>query len=383
MQKELLYQLALARIPGIGPVYTRRLLHHFGEASAIFHTPKPTLEKVFGLGSKRAQHIALFKAFPEVEKEYAFLEKYSIRPLFITDKDYPHRLLRCPDAPILLFFKGHADLNASKAIAIVGTRSPSEYGRQVTERLIRDMAPFRDTLIISGLAYGIDAITHHAALKAHLPTIGVLGHGLDQIYPREHTRLAKDMLKEGGLLTKFNIGTAPDTYNFPIRNRIVAGISDAVIVIETRTRGGSLLTVENALTYHRKVFAIPGRIGDERSSGCNALIREGNARLLTDASQLLKEMGWEGTSATSGPAQGSLFASPEKIPGLTDNEQALLQLFNEKKTLTLMDIHTQCPQPPDVLPITLLNLELMGHISSLPGKTYRLIESPAILTSPK
>jgi len=374
MEKELLYQLALGKIPGIGPVYTRRLLHHFGTPSAIFHASISTLEKVFTLGSKRANDIARFTGFPALEKELAFIEKYSIRPLFITDRDYPQRLLRCPDAPILLFFKGPADLNASKIIAIIGTRSPSEYGRQATERLIRDIASIPGVLIISGLAYGIDAIAHQAALQYQLPTVGVLGHGLDQLYPREHTRLAKNMLREGGLLTKFTIGTKPDTYNFPIRNRIVAGMSDAVIVTETRTRGGSLLTAENALVYHRKVFAVPGRINDERSSGCNALIREGKARLLTGVADLQEHMGLE-QPTPSIVQQGSLFSSERsERPGLSDNERTLLQLFDQKKTLTLRDIHSTIRQDHDVLSVTLLNLELLGHISSLPGKTFRLVE---------
>jgi len=374
MEKELLYQLALGKIPGIGPVYTRRLLHHFGTPSAIFHASISTLEKVFTLGSKRANDIARFTGFPALEKELAFIEKYSIRPLFITDRDYPQRLLRCPDAPILLFFKGPADLNASKIIAIIGTRSPSEYGRQATERLIRDIASIPGVLIISGLAYGIDAIAHQAALQYQLPTVGVLGHGLDQLYPREHTRLAKNMLREGGLLTKFTIGTKPDTYNFPIRNRIVAGMSDAVIVTETRTRGGSLLTAENALVYHRKVFAVPGRINDERSSGCNALIREGKARLLAGVADLQEHMGLE-QPTPSIVQQGSLFSSERsERPGLSDNERTLLQLFDQKKTLTLRDIHSTIRQDHDVLSVTLLNLELLGHISSLPGKTFRLVE---------
>ncbi|HVU56376.1 MAG TPA: DNA-processing protein DprA [Puia sp.] len=372
MEKELLYQLALGSIPGIGPVYTRRLLHHFGEPSAIFHASGPALEKVFGLGSKRARDIARFTDFSAAEKEIAFLEKYSIRPLFITDRDYPQRLLRCPDAPVLLFFKGPADLNAPKVVAIIGTRSPSEYGRQVTQRLIRDMASIPGVLVISGLAYGVDAVAHQAALQYHLPTIGVLGHGLDQLYPREHTRLAKDMVRTGGLLTKFTTGTKPDAYNFPIRNRIVAGISDAVIVTETRTRGGSLLTAENALLYHRKVFAIPGRLDDERSSGCNTLIREGKAQLLTDMAQLQEHMHWTNPTISPTVRQGSLF--PPERPGLSDNEKILLQLFDQKKTLTLMDIHTSVRQDHDTLSVTLLNLELLGHISSLPGKTFRLVE---------
>ncbi|HVV06132.1 MAG TPA: DNA-processing protein DprA [Puia sp.] len=374
MEKELLYQLALGNIPGIGPVYTRRLLHHFGAPSAIFHASGPTLEKVFGLGSKRAGDIARFKGFSALEKELAFIEKYSIRPLFITDRDYPQRLLRCPDAPILLFFKGSADLNASKIVAMVGTRSPSEYGRQATERLVRDMASIPGILIISGLAYGIDAIAHQAALQYHLPTIGVLGHGLDKLYPREHTRLARNMLSKGGLLTKFTTGTKPDAFNFPIRNRIVAGMSDAVIVTETRTRGGSLLTAENALAYHRKIFAIPGRINDERSSGCNTLIRDGKARLLTGMPDLQEHMGWEAPATAPAIQQGSLFAERSERPGLSDKERTLLQLFDQKKTLTLMDIHSSIRQDQDELSVTLLNLELLGHISSLPGKTFRLVE---------
>jgi DNA processing protein len=373
MEKDTLYQLALGKVPGIGPVYTRRLLHHFGEARAIFQASESTLIDIPGLGSKRAHDIAHFKSFSAVEKEQIFMDKYSIHPLFITDPQYPQRLLRCPDAPILLFFKGHTDLNATKIISIIGTRSPTEYGRQITEKLIKDIAAFTPgTLIISGLAYGIDAVAHKAALKYHLPTVGILGHGLDQIYPSEHTSLAREMLRTGGLLTKFNIDTKPDAYNFPIRNRIVAGISDAVIVTESRSRGGSLLTVENALTYQRKVFAIPGRITDEKSAGCNTLIREGKARLLINAAQLMDEMHWQLPSAKPTAVQTSLFTPSGERSGLTENERALLQFFDEKKTRSLTDLLAHSRQDAGTLAITLLNLELLGHISTLPGKMYRL-----------
>ena len=374
MKEDTLYQLALGSIPGIGPVYVRRLLHRFGEARSVFRAPEAALADVLGKKSKRAHDIAHFKAFSALEKEQAFLEKYSIRSFFLTDQHYPQRLLRCPDAPILLFFKGHTDLNASRIISIIGTRSPSEYGKQATEKLIKDMASLPGTLIISGLAYGIDAVSHQAALKNHLPTVGVLGHGLDQIYPREHASLAREMLKTGGLLTKFGTSTRPDAYNFPIRNRIVAGVSDAVIVTETRSRGGSMLTVENALTYHRKVFAIPGRITDERSSGCNVLIREGKARLLTGAVQLMEEMNWQKPSPKTGVQQTSLFSSSRESSGLSDDEWSLLQLFQEKKTLSITDIHARSRQSAGSLAIILLNLELLGHISSLPGKMYRICE---------
>jgi len=371
MEKDPIYQLALGKVPGIGPVYTRRLLHHFGDPRAIFHATELTLSKVPGLGAKRAHDIAHFTAFSALEKEQAFLDKYAIRTFFITDRHYPQRLLRCPDAPILLFFKGHTDLNATRVISIIGTRSPSEYGRQSTEKLIKDLAALSGILIISGLAYGIDAVSHKAALRHHLPTVGVLGHSLDQIYPREHAGLAREMLRTGGLLTKFSMATGPDAYNFPIRNRIVAGISDALIVMETRSRGGSMLTVENAHTYQRKVFAVPGRITDERSSGCNALIRKGKARLLTDATQLLEEMQWQLPSPRTHAEQTSFFSSSTQGPGLTENERSLLQFFDEKNTLSLTDLLAQTRQDAGLLAATLLNLELLGHISSLPGKMYR------------
>jgi DNA processing protein len=180
------------------------------------------------------------------------------------------------------------------------------------------------------------------------------------------------MLKSGGLLTRFSITTGPETYNFPIRNRIVAGISDAVIVTETRSRGGSLLTVENALTYQRKVFAIPGRITDEKSAGCNTLIRDGKAQLLTDAAQLIEAMHWQQPPAKPAAIQTSLFTPSEERSALTDNERALLQLFDEKKTLSITDIHAHSRQDPATLAVILLNLELLGHISTLPGKMYKL-----------
>jgi len=371
MKENALYQLALSRVAGIGPVYARRLLHRFGEARAIFHAPESALAGILGKNTKRLHDILHFKSFAPLEKEQVFLEKYSIHPLFITDANYPQRLLRCPDAPICLYFKGNADLNTSKIVSIIGTRSPSDYGRQVTEKLIKDLSGLPGMLVISGLAHGIDAISHQAAIKNHLPTVGVLGHGLDQIYPREHIHLAREMVKEGGLLTRFNIATAPDTYNFPIRNRIVAGISDALIVTETRTRGGSMLTVDNAGNYQRKVFAIPGRLTDERSGGCNALISTGKARLLTDAVQLMEEMNWQKPSPVSRGAQSSLAFSSAEKDSLTEKERAMLRLFDQQDMLSLTDIHARDNQDTGALAITLLNLELLGHIVSLPGSMYK------------
>lgn len=372
MEDDLLYQLALSSVPGIGPVYARRLIRHFGDAKAIFRTEKPLLEKV--CGSKASGAILAFKEFRELEKELSFLEKYSIRPLFITDKNYPQRLLPCEETPVLLFYKGNTDLNNPKVIAIVGTRTPTEYGRQATERFIRDLASTPNILIISGLAYGIDAIAHQAALDNSLPTIGVLGHGLDRIYPQQHTSLARKMVHQGGLLTNFNIGARPESHNFPMRNRIVAGMSDALLVVETDSKGGSMLTVGNALAYRKKIFAFPGRINDTQSSGCNALIRTGKARLLTHANQLLEDMKWK--PAEPGPKQTALFPTPTDEANLSKEEQKLLQLLREKTIVSLDELSTGAGNNPygNGLAMALLNLELEGWIAPLPGKRYRLRE---------
>src|SRR5450432_1675505 len=271
MENELLYRIALTRVPGIGPVRTKILIRHFGEAGAVFRAAAGTLEKIRWIGEARARAIKDFREFQAAEKELVFLEKYKIQPLFFTDPVYPTRLLRHRNAPALLFYKGTADLNAPKILAVVGTRTPTEYGRQATDKLIGSLA-LPDLLIISGLAYGIDAAAHKAALCHALPTIGVLGHGLDRIYPQQHAGMARAMVKAGGLLTGFVTGTEPEEHNFPIRNRIIAALCDALIVVETGFRGGSMLTVNDALACRRKIFALPGRITDNKSAGCNALI---------------------------------------------------------------------------------------------------------------
>lgn len=392
MENDLLYQLALSRVHGIGPISAKKLISHFGEARAIFRAGKPELE----LACKgRSEAILNFNRFQEVEKELSFLEKYAIRPLFITDKNYPQRLLHFEEIPILLFYKGNADLNAPKIVAVVGTRSPSEYGKQITGKFIKELAtsglsspgqppspepasqetsPSSGPLIVSGLAYGIDAIAHQSALDNNLPTVGVLGHGLDRIYPQQHTSLAKRMLKQGGLLTKFNIGGKPETHNFPLRNRIVAGMSDALIVVETDTRGGSMLTVDDAVAYNKKIFAFPGRINDTKSSGCHALIRNGKAHLLTNAKQLMEDMKWEQPTDKPGLKQMALFPAPAEESTLSEDEQKLIHLLRSKGILSLDELSATNikSQHGSALAMTLLNLELQGWIDSLPGKRYRL-----------
>lgn len=366
MLMELLYQIALTRIPHIGNVHARILADHFPLASAIFHAPASQLEKIEGIGRVRARSIRQFSAFNDIEKEIRFIEKYQVRALFIRDPDYPQRLLNCYDPPVLLFYKGRASLNAGKAVAIIGTRHHTEYGRQMTEKLVSELAPY-DVLVISGLALGVDAMAHRAAIKNNLRTAGVLAHGLDTIYPSEHISLAKEMIRTGGgLLTEFAVRTKPDKHHFPIRNRIVAGMSDAVVVTETGIKGGSMITAELANSYHKDVFAYPGRSVDPRSAGCNELIRNHKAILLTDARQLVEMMGWGEPVRKTGPPQKELFAE------LNEEEKIIVSLLQEKPVVSIDELNIRSGLSHSTVAATILNLEIRLIITSLPGKLYRL-----------
>lgn len=363
---ELLYQLALTQVPHIGDVQAKLLVQHFGAASAIFKAKKSTLESIEGMGAIRAASIRSFRDFSAAEKEIRFLEQFKISPLFLTDPDYPQRLLHCTDAPALLFYKGSANLNASKILAVVGTRSNTDYGKRSTEKIIEDLAA-HDVLIVSGLAFGIDAIAHRAALKHNLPTVGVVGHGLDKIYPYEHSALAREMVQNGGLLTEFWSGTKPDKHNFPLRNRLVAGMCDATVVIETDIRGGSMITAQLADSYNRDVFALPGRTTDPHSRGCNHLIQINRALLLSDAAHLLQALGWETIKQKEKPAQRVLFIE------MTPEEQALVDLLQEKEALHIDEINLRTGLSSSTTAAAILNLELNNVVQSLPGKMYKLL----------
>jgi DNA processing protein len=367
MDSELLYQLSLTLIPNIGPVQAKILLQHCN-AEEIFHAKKSYLEKIEGIGPIRAASIVSFKDFSKAEEEIRFIEKYKIKILFVTDKDYPQRLLNCYDSPTLLYYKGGADLNATKIVAIIGTRSHTDYARHVTDKLIKELAT-QNITVVSGLAFGVDAIAHKAAVKNDLPTIGVLGHGLDQIYPPEHAGLAKDMIKHGGgLLTEFRSKTKPDKHNFPTRNRIVAGMSDATIVIETGVKGGSMITAELANSYNKDVFAIPGKITDTKSTGCNYLIKNNKAMLLTDAAELIQTMSWldKAKSNKEKRSQRKLFIE------LTAEEKIVVAILNENETANIDEINLKSGLSSSAVAGAILNLELQNVVVSLPGKLYRL-----------
>jgi DNA processing protein len=365
MNEELLCQIALTFVPHIGHVHAKILISHFKNAADIFRTKKTQLEKIEGIGEVRAKSIVSFHDFFKAEEEIRFIDKYKIETLFLTDKNYPQRLLNCYDPPTMLYYRGNADLNASKIIAVIGTRINSDYGRQITEKLIRELTN-ENVLVISGLAFGIDSIAHKAALKNNLPTVGVLAHGLDTIYPSEHTSLAKNMVKQGGLLTEFISNTKPDKHNFPVRNRIVAGVSDATIIVETGIKGGSMITAELANGYNKDVFAFPGKITDSKSTGCNYLIKNNKAILFTEAQQLIEAMGWDEKPKSKSRKQKELFIE------LSADEKIIVDLLKEKNAIPIDELNYKSNLSSSAVAAAILNLELKGVVGSLPGKMYTL-----------
>jgi DNA processing protein len=365
MYDDLFYRIALTTIPGIGAVQAKILVDHFQEAQNVFKAKESTLEKIEGIGPVRARNIKEFENFAAVESEIEFIERYKIQALFLTDQQYPQRLLNCYDAPTMLYYRGNADLNNSKIISIIGTRNNTEYGREVTEQLVQDLESFK-VIIVSGLAYGIDIIAHKAALQHNLQTVGVLAHGLDKIYPKLHLVTAKQMTMYGGLLTEFPRGTLPDKHNFPRRNRIVAGMADATVVVETAVKGGSIITAELAEGYNRDVFAFPGRVHDAKSAGCNYLIRNSKATLLSKAEELVEWLGWQ-EKKPKRKRQKELFVT------LTPDEQLLVDILKEKETVHIDELNLKSGLTSSTVAGALLSLEFQTLISSLPGKLYKLL----------
>jgi DNA processing protein len=365
MNPELLYRIALTQIPNIGAIQAKLLIEHFGDATSIFKAKKKDLAAIEGIGDVKAKCIKDFEAFDIAEEEIKFAEKHHINILFLTDKGYPQRLLHCYDPPTILYYRGNADLNNSKIVSIIGTRSNTDYGKQVTESLIKALSE-HNVLVVSGLAFGVDAIGHKAAIQNKLPTVGVLAHGLHTIYPHQHKQLAKEILLNGGLLTEFPSKTKADKHNFPRRNRIVAGMADATIVIETAAKGGSMITAELAYNYNRDLFAVPGRITDIKSSGCIKLIQQNKAILLSDAGQLMDVMGWQQKEQLKKKQTRELFID------LSDEEKIIVDLLKERESVHIDEIHLKTNLSSSSVAEAILNLELQNVICSLPGKLYRL-----------
>jgi len=363
-KEELKYQISLTLVNGIGAVQARLLLEYFKTAEAIFKARKKELSLIEGIGEIRASQIKAFDNFSEAEDEIAFIEKHHIQALSITNKDYPQKLLHCYDAPTMLYYRGNADLNSQKSISIIGTRTNTDYGKQITEKIIEELQQHNVT-IMSGLAFGIDAIAHKAAVKNQLPTIGVLAHGLDSIYPTQHKSLAKDMLLNGGLLTEFRKNTKADKHNFPRRNRIVAGMTNATIVIESSDKGGSMITAELAYNYNRDVFAVPGKITDSKSSGCLKLIQQNKAVLFTSVEQMLEELGWQQKTKNT-KKQRELFIE------LSDDERIIVDIIKEKDTVSIDEIYLKSNLSSSSVASAILTLELQNVLICMPGKMYKL-----------
>lgn len=366
MNSDLLYQIALTRLAQVGDVHAKNLVGIYGSAEAVFKAPKRQLEKIEGIGSVRAGSIKKFDDFAACEQEIGFIEKYHIQPLFLNNDNYPKRLLHCYDSPPLLYYRGNADLNTPKIISIVGTRNNSDYGKYFCEKLLQDLKG-TGILIVSGLAFGIDTIAHKNALKQQLPTVGVLAHGLDRIYPPENKTLAKQMTGQGGLLTDFCSGTKPNRQNFPKRNRIVAGICDALIIVESGKKGGALITAELANSYNKDVFAVPGKTTDIKSEGCNYLVRQNKASLITCAADLLQLMNWDETTKPAKKQQRQLFIE------LSADEKTMVDLLNRSETLGIDELYLQSGLSSSAAAQALLMLEMEGVIKSMPGKMYQLM----------
>jgi DNA processing protein len=328
MSEPLLYKIALSMIPGIGGVLARNLVAYVGSVEGIFRESANKLTKIPGIGEVNARRIKETNILSQASAEIEFAQKHDIEIFFYLDESYPVRFRQCADGPIVFYKKGRVNLDNQKIISIVGTRNASEYGKQLCDELLRDLAAKGHQLLVaSGLAYGIDIQAHKSALKYNLSTIGILGHGLDKLYPSAHVKTAKAMIENGGLLTDFPSNTKIDPSNFIRRNRLIAGISDATIVIESGEKGGALITADIASSYDREVFAFPGRATDPYSKGCNRLIKNNLAALIENATDLEFQMGWEISSTKKQPFQHQLFID------LTNEETTILNILKRGRKI--------------------------------------------------
>ena len=363
--EELFYQLALTFVNGIGHKTGRALIEHFVNAKNIFDAPVKELVRIEGVTPVKAKIFKDPEVMKRAEEELNYISKHNIQALFFNNERYPQRINDCGDAPLLLYYKGNANLNAEKIVAIVGTRKSTEYGLKLTEELVDGLQTQENILIVSGLADGIDAIAHKRSVHVGLPTVGVLGHGLDRIYPSTNKKLANEMLENGGQLTEFPNGTEVERGSFPMRNRVVAGISDITVVVESDIKGGALITARMASSYNREVAAYPGRTTDNKSSGCNELIRTNIAAMITKADDLLEMMNWnKGKKAKA--VQKQLFLN------LSSDEQKIVDLLQTKDSVHSDELYHHTGLTSSQLAATLLQLEMQGIIKALPGKNYRI-----------
>jgi DNA processing protein len=365
---ELLHLLALLKIEGVGDIVAKKLLNHCGSAEEIFKTKASFLSSIDGIGHVLIKNLKNKSVFKLAEDELKFIQNNNINFLHYQDENYPNRLKHCIDSPVLIFASGNINLNNRKIISIVGTREITSYGTEFCKKLVEDLAPL-NPIIVSGFAYGVDIIAHKTAMDNNLQTIGVIAHGLNQVYPKVHKKYVAKMEENGGFLTEFWSTSNPEKENFVKRNRIVAGMSEATIVIESAEKGGSLITANLANDYNRDVFAVPGRISDKFSQGCNNLIKTQRANLLTSAADLIYILNWEIASQASNDnsVQKQLFIS------LDNDEQKTYDYLQQNGKQELDIIAIECGLPVFKTSSILMNMELKGVIRPLPGKLFEAI----------
>jgi DNA processing protein len=366
LSSDIQYQIALTLIPGVGCITAKHLIAYCGSAEAVFRATSGALLRIPDVGTTLSNAVASSRqaALSRAKEELEFVEKNGVQALSFLDKSYPERLRNCEDSPLILYAKGTAKLNAPKVISIVGTRSATAYGRQQCENLVRDLASSYAPLVVSGLAFGIDVCAHRAALKNGLTTVAVVGHGLDMVYPAQHFNVAQEMLQQGGaMLSDFTSKCRMDPSNFVRRNRIIAGLADATIVVESAVKGGALITANMAVDYARDVMAFPGRVGDKASEGCLKLVKTNKAALIESAADVAYNLGWDIPRKQA--VQLPLFAAE-----LSGCEKKLLELLSatEAQSIDVICRSTGLPMPQ--VSAALLSLEFSGLVKPLPGKMF-------------
>lgn len=365
--------LALVHTPGVGAVTIRQLISYCGGAANVYKSDFKKLIKIPGIGEKVVREILKKDKIAFAEKELEDCEKQGAHLHFYTDGDYPSRLKTLYDAPVVLYSQGNFSYNMQRTLGIVGTRQISEYGKSVTESIIKELVPYKP-LVVSGLAYGVDITAHRACLKNEIPTIGVMAGGLNAIYPAAHKKTSREMMESGGLVTENAMATKPEFMRFPARNRIIAGLSDVTIVVESAAKGGSLITAEFAQNYHREVFAVPGSLNSPHSEGCNQLIRDQKAIIFTSVKDMAASIGWHlNENADDRNLTESSTSAPPSFEGFTLDEGQVLSLLKKNGPMQVDELSWQSGMHFNKLANLLLNLEFQGMVRSLPGKKYSLM----------
>ncbi len=365
--QETFYRIALTKVPQVGAVTARNLVAHCGSAENVFRAKPNELKKIGRISDVIVQNLSNHSVLTWAEKEIAFIEQHQIKVLFHTDKDYPRRLSHINDAPFLLFYKGNANLNAERVLSIVGTRKPTPYGLNMCSRIIEEISVYKP-LILSGLAFGIDSAAHQNSISLGLPTVGILGNGMKRMYPSEHTNLAKRMIEEGGgVLTEYPSDQDPEREHFPMRNRIIAGMSDAMLVVETAKSGGSMISANLAHGYDRDLFALAGRANDKYSIGCNWLIKTQRAQLIESGQDIAYFMRWDQLDQKKQHKQAELFTQ------INENQQLVVNILKQKAEISIDELNAQLTKTPSEVASLLLELEFMGIVRALPGKRFALL----------